>query len=871
MLKQATIPWTRSTTGAECLFRTKCPVMVTRCIQTSNCRAFSTRSLVERRLPTTISTSGYPRFRNAIQSTQCQRSLSAAFSTCGSKLLDEATTSTASSAKPTKPTIDDLDRKLRKLVGVPCPGCGSPFQMKHQGQPGYLTRMTLEPSDPKTSPQNPTEPPTTNKPAFDSNATSMSHAQYEEHLKSLDPKILEEMGITAAPTGSTKAEDGKPRRKSPAPYATKEKEVGEEAIEETILLDRKPKIKPSTPPRIVCHRCHSLLHHSSPLGKLTGFPSVLFPSPPAPVPKHIATLKQSKTATVVLVLDLVDFPLSLPEPVVKELLKATKRRNVDPRNLQQGPTPIIVVGNKFDIMPRDTQRHKLTRAIRKYFEDNGLAENVKSIHILSAKNPAGDEIRMLLKSIASSWHHHGRGNVVMVGAENVGKSQLLNAILRESGRWRPGDLEVMSQKQKEEQLERKKKLRALLASSSLDKGEDDGNDEDGEWDTMTGRDSVGKDLELYKVLYTERGLEKIKLYEATVSNVPGTTLEKIKIPLRVLRKFLGGDYKDIDSKWLMDTPGIRNSKGELTNWLTLDELKVSLPKRMLKPASFLLEEGRSFFLGGLVRIDCISIGKGARLHTSFDEDRPARITASGRERGSNPGAKLTVFTSLPLHITSTERADAFLQKTAEGELTILQPPFGSPERLKAFPGLAPALGGDLVVVNQPFSSQPATRIVQNWYETEDGERHLVSRTTPQPDPFSKLSNRFDSGLNSKHWDNDFNSRGLSRKVQEEARLQLAGQFGICDLVFSGVGWVMVSGKFRGEQQAVKLRVWTPKGVGAGVREICFVPELADNPLEKTAGGIRQNRKIFARLPNSSTGDKTTVEPKDVEGEVELKV
>ncbi|KAF9111734.1 hypothetical protein BGX27_004522 [Mortierella sp. AM989] len=657
----------------------------------------------------------------------------------------------------------------------------------------------------------------------------MSHTQYMEHLKSLDPKVLEELGLK--PTLEVmEGVNPNSRRKIPAPYATKEEES-----EYKDLLEETPKVKPSAPPRVICQRCHSLSHHNSPLAKLSVLSSVLFPSPPAPVPKHIATLKQSKSATVVLVLDLVDFPLSIPQPVIEELLKVQRRKYADSRNNQPRSAPIIVVGNKFDVMPRGTQKHRVVEVIQQHLEKHGLAQNVRSIHIISAKNPAGDDVSMLLKSIGSAWLKYGKGNVVMVGAENVGKSQLLNAFLMESGRWKPSNQELLNQKGEEEQLKRQNKLNALLSGGDLD-----GNDgEDKEWNTMTGKDSVGTDIKRYKALYTERGQEKIKLYETTVSNVPGTTLEKIKVPLRVLKKYMGGNYKEVDSKWLMDTPGIRNSEGQLTNWLTLDELKVSLPKKMLKPSSFMLEEGRSFFLGGLVRIDCISVGKGPTTRNYLEADRPTVITRSGRARGSNPGIKLTVFTELPLHITSTARADGFLQKTAEGELTPLQPPFGSRERLEAFPGLAPAFDGDVVIVNQPFSSRPATRIVPR----------SIEATKPQrADPFSKLDDRFDEGLS--HDNDKWDGSNFSRREKENARLQLAGQYGICDLVFSGIGWVTVSGKFRGESQSAKLRVWTPKGQGAGIRDGCLLPEAAAEPVAKTAGGIRQNRKIFARLPQS---------------------
>ncbi|KAG0253773.1 hypothetical protein BG011_006153 [Mortierella polycephala] len=745
-------------------------------------------------------------------------------------------------ADPESPILLARDQELGKLVGVSCPGCGSPFQIDRPQDPGYLTRTLDSPEGaPMTSAsESAASKKQPKKISLDSNATSMTHAQYEEILQTLDPKLLQEMSNVVPDTPLAKESDAfsdQTASGSEGEQSAEHVQDGSETGATEIPLDRKPIVKPKGPQRLVCHRCHSLSHHASPLANSSTLPSVLFPSPPAPVPKHLETLAQSKTATVVLVVDLVDFPLSLPQPIIDELLKS-KRNRTKAREQQDGfgkeypTTPIILVGNKFDVMPVGTRKSDVIQVLQRFLEKHGLDENVRAIHLVSAKNPARDEIRSLLKSIGTSWSKSGKGNVVMVGAENVGKSQLLNAFLKESGRWRPNAQQVMRQKNGAEQVERQKKLSQLLGDS----------DESGknEWAEMTGVASVGADIDQYEELYKDRGQEKLQKYKTTVSNVPGTTLEKIKVPLSVLSRFMGATYKEVQTKWLMDTPGVRVGAGQLTSWLTLDELKVSLPKKMLKPASFTLEEGKSFFLGGLVRIDCVSIGKKQEAILNNDATTENETTADDtatdaaeetrtRTRGSNPAPKITCFTTLPLHKTSTGSADRFLQKTLNGELTVLQPPFGSPERLAAFPGLAPVSEEDIVIVNNPLASPSFSNAISKLSEPHADEL----------DPSSDAWNR------------------LTRREHEAAMRQLTGRYGICDLVFSGVGWVMVSGKFKGEEQAVRLKVWTPKGQGAMVRDVCLLPELAANPVDKTAGGIRQKQKIMQALPKNNPGARTS--------------
>ncbi|KAG0326269.1 nitric oxide associated protein 1 [Dissophora globulifera] len=713
---------------------------------------------------------------------------------------DNISSSSSSSYKSGSPKPD---KGIKALVGKACPGCGSPFQTTRPKDPGYVTRtieVQLDSGLPSNAPLSTSN--TSPTPKYNPAATTMSNAQYEAHLRTLDPKILEEMGL-ASSTGTTDL--GYEQITAP------ETGTGSIDAEAPPLIDKKPNTKVMTPARVICHRCHSLLHHASPLANSSELPSVLFPAPTAPLPKHIETLARSKAAVVVLVVDLIDFPLSLPEPVITALLKHQRLSKSEPwAGRKPYPiTPIIVVANKFDVMPVGTQKRQVVEFLRQYLEEHGLDGNIQAIHAVSAKNPVGDEIQMVLKSVATAWRKSQKGSVVMVGAENVGKSQLLNAFLAESGRWRTNTQQIQREKLGVEQTLRQRKLSQLLGDN-VDGG--DGDFGDKEWAAMTGKDAVGADMDQYQLLFKNRAKSKFDKHNTVVSNVPGTTLGPIRVPLSVLSRYLDADYKEMSSKYLMDTPGIRNSEGELTSWLTLDELKVTLPKKMFKPASFTLEEGKSFFLGGLVRIDCISIGR----------------TSTSHERRSNPAPKLTVFTTLPLHKTSTVNADKFHQMTAGSQLTILQPPFGSPERLAAFPLLEPISKHDTVIINNPKRSNDAS---------------TAASTSVPYDPFSRLG---DDGRD-KH-DRFSTTTTMSRGEQQRVQMQLAGQYGISDLVFSGIGWVMVSGKFRGSQEAVRLRIWTPKGQGAAVRERCLLPELAANPVDKTAGGIRQKHKIFQPLP-----------------------
>ncbi len=89
-----------------------------------------------------------------------------------------------------------------------------------------------------------------------------------------------------------------------------------------------------------------------------------------------------------------------------------------------GRNPVILVINKFDLLPREINPNRLLNWVQRRVKEAGL--KAETIILFSAKKGIGFE------RLIESMNALGKGkNTYMVGATNVGKSTLMNRILRE--------------------------------------------------------------------------------------------------------------------------------------------------------------------------------------------------------------------------------------------------------------------------------------------------------------------------------------------------------------------------------------------------------------------------------------------------------
>ena len=182
-----------------------------------------------------------------------------------------------------------------------------------------------------------------------------------------------------------------------------------------------------------------------------------------------------------------------------------------------------MVANKRDVLPKSLKVGKLTAWLREQAASRSLKP--KDILVTSAQNK--DDVAELMEAI--EYYRHGR-DVYVVGVTNVGKSTLINAIIK----------------------------------------------------SASGSEDV-----------------------ITTSRFPGTTLDKIEIPL------------DEDSA-LIDTPGIIH-RGQMAHYLEPEDLKYVSPRKEIKPKTYQLNPEQTLFFGGLARFDFIS-GERQGMTAYFDNE-----------------------------------------------------------------------------------------------------------------------------------------------------------------------------------------------------------------------------------------------------------
>lgn len=90
-----------------------------------------------------------------------------------------------------------------------------------------------------------------------------------------------------------------------------------------------------------------------------------------------------------------------------------------------GKNPIILVGNKMDLLPKSTNPRKVSQWLRRMAKEAGI--RVEDVFLISSKSGAG--IEELTRALEKT--RKGK-NVYIVGTTNVGKSTFVNHIIRQS-------------------------------------------------------------------------------------------------------------------------------------------------------------------------------------------------------------------------------------------------------------------------------------------------------------------------------------------------------------------------------------------------------------------------------------------------------
>lgn len=144
---------------------------------------------------------------------------------------------------------------------------------------------------------------------------------------------------------------------------------------------------------------------------------------------------------------------------------------------------------------------------------------------------------------------------------------------------------------------------------------------------VVGVTNVGKSTLINAIIQEITGSKDL----ITTSRFPGTTLDKIEVPLD-------------DGSYLFDTPGIIH-RHQMAHYLSDKDLKYVSPKKEIKPKTYQLNPEQTLFLAGLARFDYVS--------------------------GDKQGFTAYFDNNLRIHRTKLAGADAFYEKHLGN---LLEPP-----------------------------------------------------------------------------------------------------------------------------------------------------------------------------------------------------
>ena len=196
---------------------------------------------------------------------------------------------------------------------------------------------------------------------------------------------------------------GTPRKRTPQPKFFEGQESSDDLVSQ-----------------VLCARCFSLTHYGrvkseEAEGALPGFDFG------RAIGSRIA-LQKFRRSVVVMVVDLGDFDGSLPRSAIRSLLPENGR-GADVANRFPDSFRLVVAANKSDLLPSQATHKRVEAWIRRRMAQGGLPRP-SAVHIVSSSKGSG--VKTLLADIQAAVGT--RGDVWVMGAQNAGKSSLINAM-----------------------------------------------------------------------------------------------------------------------------------------------------------------------------------------------------------------------------------------------------------------------------------------------------------------------------------------------------------------------------------------------------------------------------------------------------------
>jgi 30S ribosome assembly GTPase len=313
---------------------------------------------------------------------------------------------------------------------------------------------------------------------------------------------------------------------------------------------------------------------------------------------------------------------------------------------------------------------------------------------------------------------------------------------------------------------------------------------------ILGKVNVGKST-LLKYLVDK--FDGPKEMHPTSSQVPGTTLNQISVPLKQLPKLReavarakskGSNKSSELSKLLMgnviDTPGIENSN-TLMKHLRPKEYSYVIPSKPIKPVSYFLEPGKCLWMGGLGRIDFVE-GRVQIVATVFANSKlPIHISLveKSQEVWEKHGGAKSIKWAEKLELDGVDKKTRAVRKNLNKDWwsgAKLYPPFFSDPQKYADS------------INHQSDEEPSgvlTERISSYPPFELALETTLTREKPLS-PFAHSKDQF--------------------------------QHSLCDIVFAGVGWVSITGNFDQSQgRNALMRIWTPNGECVHLRSPSLLP------------------------------------------------